>query len=316
MTSRRRAAATAGFLALLALAFPAAGGSAPFTSERCELVEAGPPGPPGNLLRVVVDGELGVYRGAGGRILLHYVGPRCSGPVTIRDVDHIELAGSPVEVSEAHGRLAPGASGSGIDIHVRTDRLEYTGTSGDSRILAATLGNGQVALDFDRRPGARPDYDLFESNGRPAVLRVAGGGGDDLIDARRLTGMGDPQLRRRIRLEGNAGDDTLLGSPGVEWRLKDGGGDDVVRTGGGDDEVSLGRGHDTVYGGAGDDVISYDVFERFTGTPSDPSDRLFAGRGDDLLSDRNRHSDLIRCGPGVDHVAPERRDHPAADCER
>lgn len=279
------------------------------------MIETGSPGPTGNVLRVVVDGELGVYRGSGGRILLHYVGPRCPGPVAVRDVDRIELAGSPVEVSEAHGRFAPGASGSEIEIHVSTDRLEYTGTSGNSRIAAATLGNGQVALDFDRGPGARPNYDLFVSNGRPAVLRIAGGRGDDLIDARRLTGMGDPQLHRRIRLEGNAGDDTLFGSPNVEWRLKDGGGNDIVRTGGGDDEVSLGRGHDRVYGGAGDDVISYDVFERFTGTPPDPSDRLFAGRGDDLLSDRNQHADLIRCGPGRDHVAPERHDHPAADCE-
>lgn len=279
------------------------------------MIETGSPGPTGNVLRVVVDGELGVYRGSGGRILLHYVGPRCSGPVAVRNVDRIELAGSPVEVSEAHGRFAPGASGSEIEIHVSTDRLEYTGTSGNSRIAAATLGNGQVALDFDRGPGARPNYDLFVSNGRPAVLRIAGGRGDDLIDARRLTGMGDPQLHRRIRLEGNAGDDTLFGSPNVEWRLKDGGGDDIVRTGDGDDEVSLGRGRDQVYGGAGDDVISYDVFERFTGTPSDPSDRLFAGRGDDLLSDRNQHTDLIRCGPGRDHVAPERHDHPAADCE-
>jgi len=309
-------AATVGFVVLLALVFPAAGGSAPFASERCELIEAGPSGPPGNVLRVVVDGELGVYRGGGGRILLHYVGPRCPGPVTIRDVDRIELAGSPVEVSEVHGRFAPGASRSGIEIHVRTDRLEYIGTSGDSRIVAATLANGQVALDLDPSRGERPDYDLFDSEGRPVLLRVAGGPGDDFVDARRLTGMGDPRLHRRIRLEGNAGDDTLLGSPGVEWRLKDGGGDDVVRTGGGDDEVSLGRGHDTVYGGTGEDVISYDVFERFTGTPPDASDRLFAGPGDDLLSDLNRHSDLIRCGPGRDHVAPERRDHPAADCER
>jgi Ca2+-binding RTX toxin-like protein len=299
----------------MALALPATGGSAPFTSERCELVDAGPSGPQGNVLRVVVDGELGIYRGSGGRILLHYVGPRCPGPVTVRDIDRIELAGSSVEVSEAHGRFAPGGAGSQIEIHVRTERLEYTGTSGDSRIVAATLGNGQVALDLNGRSGERPDFDLFDSGKRPAVLRIAGGMGDDLIDARRLTGMGDPQLRRRIRLEGNAGDDTLLGSPGVEWRLKDGGGDDLIRTGGGDDEVSLGRGRDTVYGGTGDDVISYDAFERFTGTPPDPSDRLFAGPGDDLLSDLNRHSDLIRCGPGRDHVAPERRDHPAADCE-
>jgi hypothetical protein len=312
MISRRRGAVTAGFLALLALAFPAA--SAPFITERCEIVEAGSPGPPGNVLRVIVAGELGVYRGSGGRILPHFLGPGCPKPVTVRDVDRMELAGSPVEVSEAGGRFAPGASGSEIKISASTDRLQYTGTSGDSRIAAATLGNGQVALDLDRRPGGRADYDLFADR-RPIVLRVAGGRGDDLIDVRRLTGMGDPQLHRRTRLEGNAGDDTLLGSPEVEWRLKDGGGDDLVRTGGGDDEVSLGRGRDTIYGGAGDDVISYDVFERFTGTPPDAGDRLYGGRGDDLLSDLNRHSDLIRCGAGRDHVAPERHDHPAADCE-
>lgn len=299
---------------LLVFAFPAVGGTATLTIERCEVVEAGPPGAAGNVLRVEVDGELGVYRSSEGRIRLHYVGPRCVGPVAVGDVDQMVLAGSPVEVSEAHGRLAPGASGSEIEIHVSTDRLEYAGTSSNSRIVATTLGNGQVALDLDRRFGGRTDYDLFAER-RPVVLRIAGGRGDDLIDARRLTGMGDSRLHRRTRLEGNAGDDMLLGSPEVEWRLKDGGGDDLVRTGGGDDEVSLGRGRDTVYGGAGDDVISYDVFERFTGTPPDARDRLFGGQGDDLLSDLNRHSDLIRCGPGRDHVAPERHDHPAADCE-
>jgi hemolysin type calcium-binding protein len=299
---------------LLVLAFPAAGGTAALTSERCEVVEAGPPGAAGNVLRVEVDGELGVYRSSGGRIRLHYVGPRCPGPVAVGDVDRMVLAGSPVELSEAHGRFAPDASGSEIEIHVSTERLEYAGTSGDSRIGAATLSSGQVALDLDGRPGGQPEYDLFADR-RPVVLRVAGGRGDDLIDARRLTGMGDPQLHRRTRLEGNAGDDTLLGSPEVEWRLKDGGGDDLVRTGGGDDEISLGRGRDTVHGGAGDDVISYDVAERFTGTPPDARDRLFAGQGNDLLSDLNRHSDLIRCGPGRDHVAPERHDLPAADCE-
>jgi hypothetical protein len=313
MNSRRLAAVTAGILALLALAFPTAGTS--FITERCEIVEAGPPGPPGNVLRVINVGQLGVYRGSGGQIVLDYVGPHCPGPITVRDIDRMVLLGSPVKVSENGGRFGPGASGSEIEIRVNTDRLEYTGTSGDSRIVATTLGNGKVALDLNRQPGERPDYDLFVANGRPAVLQIRGGSGDDLIDATRLTGMGDPQLHRRIRLEGNAGDDTLLGSPNVEWRLKDGGGDDLVRTGGGDDEVSLGRGRDTIYTGGGDDVISYDVFERFTGTPPDRSDRLFAGPGDDLLSDHNRHPDLIRCGPGRDHVAPERRDHPAADCE-
>jgi hypothetical protein len=314
MISRMRAA-IAGCLVLLALAFPAAGGTAALTSERCEVVEAGPSGPTGNVLRVEVDGELDVYRSSGGRIRLHYVGPRCSGPIRIGDIDRMVLAGSPVEVSEADGRFAPGASRSEVEIHVSTDRLGYAGTSGNSRISAATLSSGQVALDVDRRPGGKPAYDLFADR-RPVVLRIAGGRGDDLIDVRRLTGMGDTQLHRRTRLEGNAGADTLLGSPEVEWRLKDGGGDDLVRTGGGDDEISLGRGRDIVYGGTGDDVISYDVIVRSAGTPTDRGDRLFAGPGDDLLSDLNKHSDLIHCGPGRDHVAPERHDLPAADCER
>lgn len=320
MNRGTRKVGTAIALALAALAAAVPGGGAATPERHCTLVEAGPPGPAGNVLEIVAGGELNVYRARGERIFVSYAGPPCTGgPFTVRGIDSMDLEGSPVAVSESGGRFAPGAtdtgSGAEIEIHARTDRLEYAGSPGADRVFAATLAQGRVALDLHRRRGGQAAFDLIATGGIPEVLRIKGESGDDLIDARRITGMGDPQLRRRIRLEGNGGDDTLFGSDGVEWRLKDGPGDDLVRAGGGNDEVSLDRGHDTVYGGAGDDVISYDAFERFTGTPPDPRDRLFAGPGDDLLSDLNRHSDLIRCGPGRDHVSPERFDHPAADCD-
>lgn len=307
-------------VALTFTCFAASGGAAP-PEAHCTLVEAGPPGPAGNRLEVVAGGELHVFRGQGGRIAVSYAGPACTGgPFTVHGIDTMVLEGSPVAVHEDRGVFAPGATsdgpGSRIEIIARGDRIEYEGTERGDRIAAATLSNGRVALDLNRRAGMKPDYDLIVGAGVPSLLRIKSGEGDDLIDARGLTGMGDPQLRRRIRLDADEGDDTVFGSRGVEWRLEDGPGDDLIRSGGGDDEVSMGRGHDTVYGGRGADFISYDVFERFTGSPPDPRDRLFGGPGDDLIADVNRHSDLIRCGSGIDRVIPERWDHPAADCER
>lgn len=305
--------------ALASTCLAAGGGAAPIDAH-CTLVEAGASGPAGNRLEIVTAGELNVFRGRGDRISVSYAGPACTGgPFTVHNVDSMVLEGSPVAVYEDRGRFAPGATpegpGSEIEILARTKRIEYDGTPRADGIVAATLADGRVALDLNRGVGSS-DFDLVVLGGILNLLRVKGGEGDDVIDARRLTGMGDPQLQRRIRLDADEGDDTVLGSAGVEWRLKDGPGDDLVRTGGGGDEVSMGRGRDTVYGGPGADFISYDVFERFTGSPPDPPDRLFGGPGNDLIGDVNRHSDVIRCGPGRDRVIPEPRDHPAADCER
>ncbi|HET7506808.1 MAG TPA: calcium-binding protein [Solirubrobacterales bacterium] len=288
--------------------------------DSCEYVEAGSPGPAGNRLEVSSTfSELEIFR-KGDRIVVRAPGVHCiGGPATVSNLDSIVLRGENVVIDERGGLFAPGASGEGggaeIEIAVYSKRLTLEGRPRADSIAAATLGNGQVSVDVDR-DAASSDWDIALREGIPALLMLKGAEGPDRVDAKRLTGMGDAHLEHVIRLFGEDGDDTILGGPGAEFRISDGRGDDLVRSGPGNDSVTLGRGHDRVYGGGGDDEISYDVYERFTGTPADPSDRLFGGPGDDYLGDLNRHSDLLRCGPGRDRVEPESKDRPAADCER
>lgn len=302
-------------------ATPAAVG--PF-GERCEYVEAGAPGPPGN--RLVIVGDDVYVRREGPAIKVSYRGPRCTGrQATVRNIDRIvvrgSLEGEGVDVNQKEGRFAPGATpegfGSEIEFSLETDNLEVVGTPGGDSIRVRTLAGEHVALNLNpRADGPRPDYDVTVTADIPRVLLVRGFKGGDRIDARRLTGMGDNQLRRVIRLFGDAGDDTILGSPGSEWRLKDGPGDDLVVAGSGFDSVDFGRGRDTIYGGPGGDDLIYSTWERFSGSPPDAGDRIFGGGGEDQIIDLNRHSDLIRCGSGFDEVEREPYDRPAGNCER
>ena len=150
----------------------------------------------------------------------------------------------------------------------------------------------------------------------PNLLRIYGGSGSDMIDARRVRRIGDRKERHKLWLVGERGRDTIIGSPRAEQRIEDGAGDDLVRAGGGDDDVWMGLGHDLVFGGGGDDELGYTVYERFGGIPPDYPDRIFGGPGNDRLEDFNRHSDLLRCGPGHDEAQRGRHDHPGADCEK
>jgi hypothetical protein len=292
--------------------------------DRCEYVQAGPPGPKGNML-VVVDDAFWIERDGNEIAVRHLFGTRCvGGQATVNNVDRIvlrgDMEGEGAGIDESEGPFGPGAtregSGSEIEISFSGRILEYRGSRGPDRIVTRTLPGGRVALNLN--PGAdgrAPDYDVIVTDGVPEVLKVRGYKGDDRIDARRLTGMGDHQLRRVIRLFGDAGDDTILGSPGGEWRLQDGPGDDLVFAGGGFDSVDFGRGRDTIYGGPGGDDLIYSTWERFTGQPDDAPDRIFGGGGEDQIIDLNGHSDLIRCGSARDDVERERFDRVAADCE-
>jgi Ca2+-binding RTX toxin-like protein len=96
------------------------------------------------------------------------------------------------------------------------------------------------------------------------LLEIRGLGGDDLID-----GTGLPATTR-LRADGDAGDDILLG----------GDGDDVLSGGDGADLVLTGRGDNVAFGGAGDD-------------------RLHGEDGEDVL-DGGVGFDVLRAGPGDD----------------
>jgi hypothetical protein len=287
--------------------------------ERCVYRQGGPSGPKGNTL--VVVSYQPIHIGRRGKRLDVYLsgGGRCQGPrPTVDNVDEIVIKGGfneGVRIDERNGRFAPGASGAGIRFRVYGPRLTLRGTNGRDHILVGT-SKGRTAIASDAGTG-RPHYDVPMMAGRPELVAVAGGPGDDLLDARRLRGMSKHRDRHhRLKLNGGGGDDTVLGNPGCDWRLVDGPGDDVVRSEGGNDSIWFETGRDTLIGGGGNDEIAYMTYEGFTYQPPDPSDRIFAGPGQDLLRDINRHSDLLDCGAGLDRVAREPHDRPQSNCER
>lgn len=306
---------------LVAAAAPSAKLDRPFPKPRCEYVKAGPPGPRGN--RLVVWRRNGVYsiQREGKRIIVRGREFGCQ-MATIYNVDRILLRADheTVVVSERRGAFAPGATrelaGSEIEIRADVPQLEWIGGTGADQVRVSTLSRNRVGLQLDAvADGRASDYDMILPR-PPKALRLLAGHGADLLSSRGLTNMGDHGLYHVIRLFGEQGNDKLLGGPRDEWRLEDGAGDDLVATGRGSDEIALGLGHDTVFGGGGNDNLYYNVYRgRSNRTRPDLADRLFGGSGNDLLSDQNRHRDLLDCGAGHDVALGEKHDRPDRDCE-
>jgi len=315
-------------LAAAAVAGAAGGGKGPL-GEYCRYVEAGPPGPRGNELVIFSPtGEAWIKREGREIRVTGLLRSRCSGgPPTVDNVDRIllrvpyNLGNEIARIVLRGGPFEPGAtpepSGSEIEIVADVPFLEVEGATGADSMVVRTLAGGRVGLDLSRSAarGAR-DYEILMPR-PPFGLRLVGGRGRDRLDTRGLTNMGDPGWRHVIRLFGKHGADRILGGPRDEWRVEDGAGNDFVRLGGGNDEVLIGLGHDTVFGGRGRDDLTYNVYHRFGEiNPPDGSDRIFGGPGKDILSDENRHRDLLRCGPGSDEFRAEPHDRPGKDCEQ
>jgi Ca2+-binding RTX toxin-like protein len=308
----------------LVCASPAASGRQDPFHDSCEYVQAGPPGPRGNKLVVIDPYTTNIWRDGEG-IVVSNGGPRCEGGTpTVHNVDRIVVhaGGEGFGFFGHHGRLGPGATPekgrSEIELTVYAHRIDLEGTTGNDLIVARSRNRSLTVFDLDRGSGpAAHDFDIALHARSPGV-RIEGDDGDDRIDARGLT---EKFRRDRIlpafRLVGGHGDDAIVGGDEGEW-IKADAGNDLVLAGRGDDDVDIGRGRDRAYGGPGDDSVGYEGYERFTGWVEDPPDRLFGGPGNDRLDDLNHHVDLIRCGPGRDHVEVGRisRDRAAPDCEQ
>jgi RTX calcium-binding nonapeptide repeat (4 copies) len=290
--------------------------------QRCVLEHAGAPGPRGDKLVVVSAQGRNWIRRDGRRIeVLEWTGaePCRGGQPTVDNIDWIILksAGEGIYVDASQGRFGPGATRepgrSEIEIRTYGKAVTYRGTARADRVVAESMRR-HLAVDLDAPArGAGGEVDLLGLGIRVRRLLVSGGRGPDLIDARRLIGF--EGLAHRLLLRGAAGDDKIFGSPGSDWQIEDGPGDDLVHAGGGDDLFFGGRGHDRFYGGAGADDIRYAVYRRYEQTFPDAADEMYGGRGNDKLDDRNGRRDLLRCGPGKDRVRRELFDRPGPDCE-
>jgi Ca2+-binding RTX toxin-like protein len=182
---------------------------------------------------------------------------------------------------------------------------------GDNQVIADAQRDGDDTLAF--LTGAE---NVVDDSARTAPLHLADhvlgvAGEADTISgpAQVIGGSADDELISAGEvLEGRAGDDTLIGSPGDdeidggpgndtirgkggEDRVYDPWGDDVVDGGGGDDYIRVGAGADLVAGGPGDD--------RLLGESG--GDTLKGGAGDDFISgDEGR--DTIRGDAGRDQL--------------
>ncbi len=110
----------------------------------------------------------------------------------------------------------------------------------------------------------------------PGILVINGGEGDD-----KLTAAGVNIDRVRLFLNGEAGNDTLLGSNGND-RINGGNGNDIANGGAGNDSITGQAGNDVLSGGLGNDSVSGgDGTDFVTGQEGD--DILDGGAGNDTL---------------------------------
>ncbi|MCV6592972.1 MAG: hypothetical protein OIF48_08485, partial [Silicimonas sp.] len=122
-----------------------------------------------------------------------------------------------------------------------SDELDFIRTSGSGGFTATYSGDG--AGSFSTSEGSA-------SGTFTGIEELGGTGGNETFDASATTS--------GVYLDGEGGDDTLIGGSGADTILADSGDDSVVG-GAGNDEIYAGTGTDTIQAGAGDDYIEVDA---------------------------------------------------------
>lgn len=213
----------------------------------------------------------------------------CTGYDLVAKVD----AGDGDDTVEGPGTLI---GGPGNDV-LRGGSVEQGGP-GDDQLYASDSGSlldGGPGRD-QITGGAGNDTFLDDGPAGEQDVVDGGAGSDTASYAGRTTAVsvsllqplaGEDQLSSIENLTGGSGPDQLTGDAGAN-RLSGGPGDDVLSGGDGNDSLDGGPGADRLDGGAG-------------------ADKLFPG------DDRARN--LVACGDGSDHVAPEPNTLVGSDCE-
>ncbi|MFN5516066.1 MAG: M10 family metallopeptidase C-terminal domain-containing protein [Cyanobacteriota bacterium] len=119
------------------------------------------------------------------------------------------------------------------------DTYSDTGASGVDRILALGSGNVDIGLlSF----GPASGIEIIDATGTAGTVTLWGRWDDNLLDFSTTQLIG-----ANLRIDGNWGDDTIIGSAG----------NDVILGGGGDDVLTGGLGADTLTGGDGCDSFVF-----------------------------------------------------------
>lgn len=346
---RRQAAAAIGCL-ICAAALGAQGPNAPAQSVPpafdCRYVEAGAPGPEGNVLQVeaqVFSSSAVLYRDGARIRLFNAFGAfdadefsedvPCSGPTaTVTNVDAIQVVGEegfappPVVIDQsgrpisdrgelvtpggAGGPLAPGATPEGRGSEIEVSIVSRGGPK-DGGQLYFVGGAQDDFVTVGSRKGARPKA-LLNLNSRADRSRP------DVDVTGPIT---------IVVLVGNRGDDRFdgTGQAGLFGKLR---GTKLVMNAGPGDDVLLGnQGRNRLVGGEGDDLLRAGRGDDGQNNESGSeglydgpgNDRLFGGAGDDQLgseSPRGTGSDLIFGGSGADTFHQTDRARDRINCGR
>jgi Ca2+-binding RTX toxin-like protein len=160
--------------------------------------------------------------------------------VTVNDMTGTDVQQLHVDLAASLG----GTTGDGKD-----DTVVINGTSGNDAITLSMV-NGALVIEGLASKVVIDHFDPTDT------IRIAGLGGDDVIDASSL-GSDSPKLV----IDGGDGDDVLVG----------GAGNDTILGGAGDDVLIGGPGIDTLDGGPGNNVVIQSAVQQFpSNLRSDP----------------------------------------------
>ncbi len=167
-------------------------------------------------------------------------------------------------------------------------------SNGSDNMAVSTNANGNVTLNGTQ---------LTVNNAAVTAssvtsLDVVGGKGKNTIDLSGVTSTAFTSLTT-VKIEGGAGNDSIIGS-GLNDSILGGGGNDTIKGGSGNDSLNGGTGNDVLNGEAGNDLLvggaGNDSLNGGAGT-----DSLNGGAGNDSL-DGGAGVDSLNGGAGVDSI--------------
>lgn len=180
-------------------------------------------------------------------------------------------------------------TGDGNDVLTLGISSDGAGAGNDFRI--GTNGGDDLIVLRGAAPGSvvGAAWSGNDTTGQHSYIKVHSGTGNDTIDA--------SALNTETLLNGYHGNDTIIGSLGVDY-IRGGNDNDSLSGNDGDDLLRGDKGDDTLGGGDGDDYITGDNGNDVLGGGAD-DDTLGGGRGDDTLAG-DAGDDVLSGGKGAD----------------
>jgi hypothetical protein len=322
MTRFARTALALGIVVLIAVslwAWPAAGGQGTSFYVDCTFT------PANGVLQVRINDEEGLVQRRGDRIQVlaptgaefpPYETIDCGGTATVNNTDLVRMRIDAEGTTEGRlslrrGPFAPGrAPESGVpEIEVLTTtreddaELRIEGTRRDDRFRAGRLDGARWANLNPNAEGVSPDADLRLPSAGGGMVGFAMERGDDTVTVNGGPEFNGPLGAKFLYVDLGRGADYYRGRHPSTF----------VFGGRGADTVVTGGHFDLVFDNHGDDSIqtrgAFDLVAAVGGR-----DRVWLGRGGDIVYAKDGHRDRVNCGPGWDEAALDARDR-ARSCE-